>query len=73
VAPTLAWVSFLACVAAAGAVVLVVGSVIGGQHAHGHWVQPARLIGVLSIALAIFGIGLLLTRPNRPQRERDLE
>jgi hypothetical protein len=67
-APKLAWLILLACVATAGAALLIVASVLTGQHAHGRWVQPAKVIGVLLLALAGLGVGLLLARPSRRDR-----
>jgi hypothetical protein len=67
-APTAAWAVLLAGVAATGGVLLVVASVAGGQHAHGHWVQPAKLAGVCLLGLAGLGMRLLLARPNERDR-----
>lgn len=63
-APKLAWAALLAFIAVAGAVLLIVANVVSGQHADGHWVPPAKLIGVILLALAALGAGLLLVGPS---------
>ena len=67
-APKLAWAVLLVCVAAAGAVLLITASLITGQHAHGRWLPAAKLIGVLLLALAGLGLGLVLTWPRQRGR-----
>jgi ABC-type enterobactin transport system permease subunit len=64
-----AWAVLLVCVAVAGALLLIIASVVSGQHAHGRWVQPARLIGLLLLTLGGFGLWLLLV-VVRPQPDR---
>jgi hypothetical protein len=63
-ASKLAWAVLLVCVAAGGAVLLIIASVVSGQHAHGRWVQPAKLIGLLLLTLGGLGLWLLLVRPQ---------
>jgi hypothetical protein len=63
-----AWIALLTVVALCGGALLAVASIISGQHAQGHWVQPAKLIGVCMIALAAFTVGVLLAGPTRRDR-----
>ena len=66
-APRSVWAGFLAVVGMLGLGLLILASVIGGQHAHGHWVQPTKLAGVLVLAIAV-GLGAALFGPLRPNR-----
>ena len=59
-APKIAWVVLLSLVAAFGAALLILANVISGQHAHGNWVQPAKLIGGLLLGGSAGSIAWLL-------------
>jgi hypothetical protein len=52
-------------VALSGVGLLALASFIGGAHAQGHWIQSAKLVGVFLLAIAAFGIAVLLIGPTR--------
>jgi len=67
-APKWAWAILIASIAAAGVALLLTTSLISGEHAHGHWRQPAKEIGLLLLLLAGLGLWLLHTGWDRHSR-----
>jgi hypothetical protein len=59
----LAWTLFLLLLLGLGASLLTTASLIGGEHGHGRWLVPAKLVGLFLISVAALGIVALLVYP----------
>ena len=59
----LAWTLFLLLLLGLGASLLTLGSLIGGEHGHGRWLEPAKLVGLLLITVSALGFAALFVKP----------
>lgn len=63
-APRAAWLALVAMIAVVGAGLLALAYTITGQHAHGRWIEPAKVVGLVIVLIAACGMLLILRMPG---------